>query len=107
MIRLDVSPVSVFIDIFLAVSDFDDIKSIVASASRRSILPFKKALLVNSPGSASLAPLSSNNSKTLLVVAIPPWQFISTTSSLVNVFGASITLTRTSSIFSLPSLIYP
>ena len=53
-------------------SDFDDIKSIVASASNRSILPFRNALLVNSPGSANLAPLFKSISNTLLVVAIPP-----------------------------------
>ena len=71
-IKLEVSPVKVFNDIFLALSDFDDIKSIVASASNRSILPFRNALLVNSPGSANLAPLFKSISNTLLVVAIPP-----------------------------------
>ena len=106
-IRFDVSPVNVFIDIFLADSAFDDIKSIVASASSKSILPFKNALLVNSPGSASLAPFSKSTSNTLLVVAIPPWQFISTTSSHVNVLGAFIMETKTSSIFSSLFLINP
>ena len=77
------------------------------SASIKSILPFKKALLVNSPGSAILAPFKSTISKTLLVVAIPPWQFISTTSSLVNVLGLFITVTKTSSITSPLSTICP
>ena len=77
------------------------IKFITFSASIKYILPFKKALLVNSPGSAILAPFSNTNSNTLLVVAIPPWQFISTTSSLVKVLGDFITDTKTSSIISL------
>jgi len=41
------------------------------------------ALLVNSPFSANLAPLTIINSKIFLVVATPPWQDISTISSNV------------------------
>ena len=88
-------------------SVWDDIKSLIDSASTRSILPFKKALLVNSPGSACMHPFNKSNSKILLVVAGPPWEFISTISSIVNVFGANITETNTSSIISLLNTICP
>ena len=46
------------------------------SASDKSILPFKKALFVNSPGSAILAPAFMNNLRTFLRTSIPPWQSI-------------------------------
>ena len=72
--------------------------SITASAWLKSILRFKKALLVYSPGSASLAPALIISSKTLLVETIPPWQFTSTTSSAVKLFGPFIKLIITSSI---------
>ena len=106
-IMFDTWPFSWFMDIFLDISVFASIKFIIPSAWVKSILPFRKALLVNSPGSASLAPFDSTSSRTLLVVLIPPWQFISIISSLVNVFGDSITLTNTSSIISLLSMIWP
>ena len=54
-----------------------------ASALDRSILPFKKARLVNSPGSAILAPLSKTRSRTLCIRYTPPWVLISTVSSVV------------------------
>ena len=44
------------IEEFKANSFCEWITSITASAFARSILPFKKALFVNSPGSAILAP---------------------------------------------------
>ena len=40
-------------------SVLEEISSATASAWERSILPFKKALFVNSPGSAALAPFCS------------------------------------------------
>ena len=75
---------------FIASSVLAVIKSITASACDKSILPFKKALLVNSPGSASLAPALIVASNTLLVEVTPPWQLISTTSSAVKLFGPFI-----------------
>ena len=66
------------------------IRSITASACDKSILPFKKALLVNSPGSAILAPAFIMLSRTLFVETTPPWQFISTTSSAVKLLGPFI-----------------
>ena len=54
-----------------------------ASASERSIRPFKNALFVNSPGSAGAAPALNTASKTFFMTTTPPWQLISTTSSAV------------------------
>ena len=59
------------------------IMSITASASVRSILPLRNALLVNSPGSLSLAPAVSIAERVFFVLTRPPWQLISTVSSLV------------------------
>ena len=73
--------------------------SIIDSACAKSIRPFKKARFVNSPGSASRAPANKISSSILLVTKIPPWQLISTISSAVNVFGARMTETKTSSTF--------
>ena len=53
------------------------------SACARSILPLRKALKVNSPGLASLAPQRKTSSRMRCKGAGPPWQSISTTSSLV------------------------
>ncbi len=41
---------------FREASEVDDIKSATASACERSSFPFRKALMVNSPGFANLAP---------------------------------------------------
>ena len=90
-----------------AYSFFAWITSITASAWERSIFPFKNARLVNSPGSAGLAPFLITVSRTFLTTNVPPWQLISTVSSPVKVLGALITLTRTSSIVSSLSLINP
>ena len=57
---------------FRLASVLEEIKSIIDSASVKSIRPFKKARLVNSPASANLAPFLNINSNTLLVGAIPP-----------------------------------
>ena len=45
--------------------------------------PFRKALFVNSPSSASLTSLLNINSNIFLTDINPPWQFISITSSAV------------------------
>ena len=73
--------------------------SMIDSACAKSIRPFKNARFVNSPGSAMRAPATNNNSRILFVTKIPPWQLISTTSSAVNVLGALMTETSTSSTF--------
>ena len=57
---------------FLLLSVLLSIKSITDSACVKSILPLRKALLVNSPFSAFLAPFSISSSKILSVVEIPP-----------------------------------
>ena len=46
----------------IANSLVDCIKSITASALDKSILPFKNARFVNSPGKASLTPVSMTSS---------------------------------------------
>ena len=63
---------------FLALST-----SITASAWDRSILPFRNALFVNSPGSAGRAPYFITVSSTRFMARTPPWQSISTVSSPV------------------------
>ena len=60
-----------------------------ASASGSEILPAAKALRVNSPASARLAPAANAAERTARVTRIPPWQQISTVSSPVNEFGAA------------------
>ena len=55
-----------------AYSFWEWITSITASARDKSILPFRKALLVNSPGSASLAPACSTVSNTFCITNTPP-----------------------------------
>ena len=59
--------------------------SITASACDKSIRPFKNARFVNSPGSAGRAPCLITVSRTFFMTVTPPWQLISTTSSLVYV----------------------
>ena len=76
-------PLSCFTEFFNARLLFALMISITASAWERSILPFKNALLVNSPGSASLAPFLSTMPNIFFVTMIPPWQSISMTSSFV------------------------
>ena len=66
-------PSNCFILTEYALSVFALIISIIASAWDKSILPFKKALLVNSPASASLAPLFNRTSNTFLTATTPPW----------------------------------
>ena len=55
-----------------AVAVAASIKSATASACARSILSFKKARLVNSPGMASLAPSSTQRLRTSASTAGPP-----------------------------------
>ena len=57
--------------------------SMTASASLRSILPLRKALLVNSPGSAGRAPVRLSRYKIRATVRLPPWQLSSSMSSPV------------------------
>ena len=54
-----------------------------ASASERSIFPFRKARFVNSPGSAGRTPVRLNRSKRRATVRLPPWQESSSMSSPV------------------------
>ena len=86
---------------------FEFMISITASAWLKSILPFKNARFVNSPGSAGLAPDLSTASRTFFITKEPPWQLISMVSSFVYVLGAAITITRTSSTISLLKTIFP
>ena len=76
-------PLNWFRELSSAISLFALITSITASAWDRSIRPFKKARFVNSPGSASLAPYFNTVSRSFFITTTPPWQSISTTSSLV------------------------
>ena len=71
-----------------------------ASARERSMRPFKKARFVNSPGAAGSAPFVNSASSTRRGATVPPCVLISTVSSPVKVRGASITVAKTSSIFS-------
>ena len=103
LISLDKYPLLCINADFIAKSVLAVIISITASAWDKSILPFKKALFVNSPGSASLAPAFITVSKTLLVETTPPWQLISIVSSAVKLLGPFIKLIITSSISSLVS----
>ena len=67
-----VLPLTPLIAIFLAFSFLASNKSSILSASNKLIRPFKKALFVNSPGSAGTAPFTYNNSSILLAVIFPP-----------------------------------
>ena len=55
-----------------AASDFAPIRSATASASVKSILPFRNARLVNSPGSARRAPLESRRERIRRGAQAPP-----------------------------------
>ena len=69
---------------FAALSEPAEIRSSTASAAVKSILLFKKALLVNSPGSACLIPsIEITASRTLFGARFPPCPWNSTTSSPV------------------------
>ena len=72
LIISDALPFTCLSAISLDLSVLAFIKSIIPSASVKSILPFKKALLVNSPGSAKRQPCDNKTSNILLVVLIPP-----------------------------------
>ena len=68
-----------------------------ASACARSILPFKNARRVNSPGAAETAPAAKTACKTAFKTNNPPWQESSTTSSPVKLCGAAKTVATHSS----------
>ena len=74
------------------------IKSATASAWLKSILPFIKALLVNSPGSASWHPASIKACSSCCWMKSEPWQLNSTVSSPVKECGARKRAATTSSI---------
>ena len=59
--------------------------------------PLRKALAVNSPGSAGRAPAANTVSKTRRVRRIPPWQAISTVSSPVKDLAPRKTVSTASS----------
>ena len=82
----------------IARSVWAEMRSMIASAWVRSILPFSKARRLNSPGSAERAPHSNSRSRTRLVTSTPPWQASSTTSSPVKLLGFLNTVAKTSSI---------
>ena len=79
----------------------------MASACIKSILPFKYALLENSPLLANLAPFFMQVLIILFIINKPPWQFISKEFSPVKELGATYVLIITSSIISLSSTILP
>ena len=70
-----------------AVSFSAAMRSAMASACNRSILPFKNARSENSPGCALLAPRSRQRVNMLCKTMCPPWPCNSTTSSPVKEFG--------------------
>ncbi len=72
-ICLDNFPSSIETAIFAALSDFALIRSAIASACNKSIFPFKKALSVNSPGLANLAPYIKQASNMLFTTGTLPW----------------------------------
>ena len=57
--------------------------SMTASACERSILPFKNARRVNSPGPAGTPPASESAASTRRTTVMPPWQCSSSISSPV------------------------
>ena len=77
------APFNCCMELFNAKSFFEEMTSMTDSAWLKSIRPFKNARLVNSPGSAGLAPFFSTTSKIRRITSVPPWQSISTVSSLV------------------------
>ena len=60
-----------------------EITFITPSACARSILPFRSARFVNSPGPAGTAPSASTRRSSFCVTNSPPWQQSSATSSPV------------------------
>ena len=82
-VSFDKKPSSCLIPVFASLSDLALITSITDSACNKSILPFKNALLVNSPGSARSAPFFKHNSSIFLTIKFPPCEFISHIFSVV------------------------
>ena len=79
----DTPPSSCRTEARAAAAPWAPISCITASALARSILWFRKARFVNSPGSAIRAPSSSARDSTAPALTWPPWQWISITSSRV------------------------
>ena len=82
-ISLERAPLSWFRASLRARSVFADMSSATASAWVRSSFPFRKALFVNSPGSARRAPSSNSLWSTSLRMRGFPWRLNSTISSPV------------------------
>src|SRR5229473_6928891 len=64
------------------------IRSAIASACAMSILPFRKARSLNSPGRAMRQPSSSRHCNTISTMSAPPWPCSSKTCSPVYEAGA-------------------
>ena len=79
-------------------SDSALIKSIIASAAERDILPLRKARLLNSPARAGVAPWATRWSRIRWRSRLPPCAWISTTSSPVKLCGAGKCIRRASSV---------
>ncbi len=77
-----------------AVAVAASIRSATLSACARSSLPFRYARFVNSPGSASRAPSSTQRASTSRSTDGPPWPWNSTTASPVYDAGAGKWRTR-------------
>ena len=73
MILLEKTPRKEFIALLAAASVDALIRSATDSAWERSNLLFKKALLVNSPGSAKIAPKDKQAFKIKFRTITPPW----------------------------------
>ena len=82
-ISFERKPSNCFIPFLASLSDFALITSITDSACNKSILPFKNALFVNSPGSASSAPFFKHNSNIFFTTTFPPCELISHIFSVV------------------------
>ena len=76
-----------FIKVLCSNNDSQDIKSDIASAFNKLNFPFKKALLVNSPGFAIFIPFIINIWIIFLIINIDPWHEISIKFSLVKELG--------------------
>ena len=86
-ISFDRPPLRFLTPAFTPVNDREWIIEATDSASDRSSLPFKKAVFVNSPASASLEPASTERSIILEMILGFPWHDISTKFSPVYEFG--------------------
>ena len=106
-ISLEIPPFSCSRAAFREASFSEAIRSAMDSAWERSIRPFIKALMVNSPALAVLAPFFSRTSKIFFAMCGEPWKEISAEFSAVKVLGAWNTETITSSITSSPSFTKP